>query len=344
MIDQPESRPAQNIRPRVGVPRNSTGVWVFGIALALLAISLFVLLESRRATLSTPTITASYAEGDQIMSPPPIVVTPEYSDPYPPVPAFMNAPSQARVARQPPLAIQRVRPAREQFDPDMMPTRDAQMTPQPQPMPSSAPDTGAAALGLVASAPAGERVLARHFSNPGTTVPQGTVIQAVLESALDSTRPGFARAIISRDVYGFDGARVLIPRGSRLIGDYKADLQPGQKRALIQWQRLMRPDGVLVNLDSPSADPLGRAGVEGKVDSHFVERFGGSILQSALNVGTQIAINRASDGNVIYAVPLQGQMAPQIGSEKVQPTVKVKQGTSVSVFVARDLDFTDVSP
>jgi type IV secretion system protein VirB10 len=187
-----------------------------------------------------------------------------------------------------------------------------------------------------------DRVRASQFINPATTVPKGTLIAAVLETALDSTRAGYARAIISRDVFGFDGSKVLIPRGSRLVGEYKADLGAGQKRALIQWQRLMRPDGAIISLDSPSADPLGRAGVEGKVNSHFFDRFGGAILQSVLNIGTQVAASKISDGAVVYAIPVPTQGLPVTPPDKVQPTLKVRQGKSVSVFVAKDLDFSTV--
>jgi type IV secretion system protein VirB10 len=163
----------------------------------------------------------------------------------------------------------------------------------------------------------------------------------VLETALDSTRAGFARALVSRDVFSFDGSQILIPKGSRLIGEYKSDLSLGQNRALIQWQRMMRPDGVMIELDSPSADPLGRAGIKGKVNSHFFERFGGAILQSSLDIGVQLATSKVANGTVIYALP--GEMRSAMPTqEKVQPTVTVKQGTSVSVFVARDLDFTAV--
>ncbi|WP_259467656.1 TrbI/VirB10 family protein [Sphingomonas sp. PP-F2F-G114-C0414] len=179
------------------------------------------------------------------------------------------------------------------------------------------------------------------MKDPATTVPKGVVIQAVLETALDSSRAGFARAIVSRDVHAFDGSQVLIPRGSQLVGEYKADLTLGQKRVLVQWQRLMRPDGVLMNLDSPAADPLGRAGVGGKVNSHFFERFAGSILQSTLNIGAQLASQRVSRETYVVALPGttgQGLVAPQ--GDKIAPTVKVRQGSSVSVFVARDLDFT----
>jgi len=63
----------------------------------------------------------------------------------------------------------------------------------------------------------------------------------VLETAFDSTRPGLARALVQSDVRGFDGSRVLIPRGSRLIGEYRSDVAPGQHRALVNWTRLIRP-------------------------------------------------------------------------------------------------------
>jgi type IV secretion system protein VirB10 len=168
-------------------------------------------------------------------------------------------------------------------------------------------------------------------------------MQAVLESALDSTRGGFARAIVTRDIFGFDGSRILVQRGSRILGQYKSDVSSGQSRILIQWQRLTRPDGVIVDLDSPSADPLGRAGVKGSVNTHFFERFGGAILQSTLDVGVQLATRAASRDTVVVALPGSFRQAAPIGqAQQIQPTVKVKQGTSVSVFVAQDLDFTSV--
>jgi len=183
---------------------------------------------------------------------------------------------------------------------------------------------------------------ASRFRNPATTVPQGTIIQAVLETALDSTQPGFARAIVSRDVMSFDGSRVLIPRGSKLFGEYAADLNRGQNRALIQWRRLTRPDGAIIDVDSPSADPLGRAGVKGKVNSHFFQRFSGAILQSALDIGVQLATRKAAGDTVVVALPNSAQSIAIQKPDDIRPTLKVRQGASVSVFVGRDLDFTSV--
>src|SRR5690606_4191868 len=125
------------------------------------------------------------------------------------------------------------------------------------------------------------RARAGALANRSTTVPQGTLIPAVLETAIDSTRPGLARAIVSRDIRGFDGRQILIPRGSRLIGEYRSEAQPGQRRALVNWLRLVRPDGVTIAIGSPAADPVGRGGIRARVNNHFLQRFAGAILQSA---------------------------------------------------------------
>jgi type IV secretion system protein VirB10 len=172
-------------------------------------------------------------------------------------------------------------------------------------------------------------------------VAQGTLIPAVLETALDSTRPGLARAIVSRDVRGFDGSRVLIPRGSRLIGEYRSEVAPGQRRALVIWTRLIRPDGVTIAIGSPAGDPLGRGGIRARVNSHFFERFAGAILQSGLDIGVNLA-SRAG-GSTVVVLPGGAQSLGQIVQpSQITPTLTVRQGTSISIFVARDLDFTGV--
>lgn len=183
--------------------------------------------------------------------------------------------------------------------------------------------------------------MATRLANPSLTIPRGTVIPAVLETAIDSTRAGGVRALVQRDISGFDGTRVLVPRGSRVYGEYQSGLQRGQSRAMVQWTRLVRPDGVTVALDSPSSDPLGRAGIEGDVDSKFLQRFGNAIVHSLLNIGVGAAVNGASDG-VIVALPGSTQNVQPSDQGDIQPTLTVRHGTSVSVFVARDLDFSAV--
>ncbi|MBU0832072.1 MAG: type IV secretion system protein B10 [Alphaproteobacteria bacterium] len=214
---------------------------------------------------------------------------------------------------------------------------------------SSSPSSGPGSAGGSPSRNAGagslntDRARAGVFANRPTTVVQGTLIAAVLESALDTTRTGFARALVSRDVRSFDGSRILIHRGSRLIGEVEADTRTGQKRALINWIRLIRPDGVTIALESPASDTLGGTGVRAKVNTHFWERFSGAILQSALDIGVNLA-TREVGGTTVIALPgaINGVAAQTIQPREITPTLTVRRGTSISVFVARDLDFTDV--
>lgn len=180
------------------------------------------------------------------------------------------------------------------------------------------------------------------LAHPGATVVEGTVMAAVLETALNSDVPGLARAVITRDVPSFDGARVLIPRGSRVIGQYKSGVALGQSRAFVIWNRLIRPDGASVEITSPGTDALGRGGLEGKVDRHFLQRFGGAILLSLVSTGAASASNK--DTAVIIA-GARGADAAAVALQKEldqPPTIKVPQGAAIRIFVARDLDFSSV--
>ncbi|WP_229380786.1 TrbI/VirB10 family protein [Sphingobium sp. AEW4] len=186
-----------------------------------------------------------------------------------------------------------------------------------------------------------QAVRASVIRNRSSLVPQGAMISAVLETPIDSRRPGLVRAVVSRDARGFDGTRVLIPRGSRLIGEAAGDMKAGQSRVLVTWTRLIRPDGVAIRIGSPAADVLGGAGIRGKVNNHFFERFGNAVLQSALTIGVNIA-SRPRSNSVIVGLPGQigatGQnLLPNLDQA---PTIKVGSGAEISVFVARDLDFS----
>jgi type IV secretory pathway VirB10-like protein len=182
---------------------------------------------------------------------------------------------------------------------------------------------------------------ATRIANSSYTVPQGAIIAGVLETAINSDLPGYVRAVVSRDVMGFDGRRVLIPSGSRLIGQYRSGLAAGQSRAFIVWTRLTRPDGVTISLGSPATDTLGRAGLGGKVDSHFLKRFGSAILlsvvQSGLGLlqrgGNDVVVRTADDAKSVAGIALQRDI-------NIPPTVKVAQGTAIRIFTARDLDFS----
>jgi type IV secretion system protein VirB10 len=173
--------------------------------------------------------------------------------------------------------------------------------------------------------------------NPSLTVPQGALIPGVLETALNSDLPGFARAVVSRDVRSFDGSQVLIPRGSRVIGEYKSGIAQGQSRAFIIWSRVIRPDGASIQIASNGTDDLGRAGLTGQVDRKYLQRFGGAILTTVLQAGvaavSQQPTTSISIGGVGGAAGAPGLAAPS----NISPTIKVPQGSPIRIFVGRDL-------
>lgn len=177
------------------------------------------------------------------------------------------------------------------------------------------------------------------LADPASTVIQGTLIPAVLETAIDTDIPGYVRAVVSQDVRSFDGSRVLIPRSSRLIGEYKAATQAGQRRAYLMWTRLVRPDGVSVALASPAADFSGQAGIGGQVNSHFFSRFGSAILLSILGGASTLASGGASTVIVGGGQNAASAAIQQNGNRG--PTIKVRQGEPIRVFTARDLIFND---
>ncbi|HEY6814111.1 MAG TPA: TrbI/VirB10 family protein [Croceibacterium sp.] len=201
------------------------------------------------------------------------------------------------------------------------------------PQPGTADDF-ASRIGGVGGAPA----TARSDVNPTTTITQGTMIPAVLETAINTDVPGYVRAVVSQDVRSFDGTRVLVPRSSRLIGQYQSGLQAGQKRAYVIWTRLIRPDGVSVALASPGTGFDGSGGIPGKVDTHFFQRFGSAMLLSVIG---GLAAASSSGASIVLG---GGQTAAATALEQngtIGPTIRVRMGEPIRVFTARDLDFSE---
>ncbi|KAA3452346.1 conjugal transfer protein TrbI [Mesorhizobium sp. SARCC-RB16n] len=210
---------------------------------------------------------------------------------------------------------------------------------------------------LAAAISLGDRAAkARKIDRIDALVPEGTLIPGILETAIVSDLPGQIRAIVSQDIYSFDGRRVLIPTGTRLIGEYQSDIVRGQKRIFVIWTRMLRDDGVSVRLDSIGADSLGRSGLTGRIDNKFRERFGAAILLSIVGggasyltgFGSQFATDKSDDGqraeDIARTTLAQtlSDMADQALSDslKIPPTISVAQGERIFVFARQDLDFS----
>jgi type IV secretion system protein VirB10 len=177
-------------------------------------------------------------------------------------------------------------------------------------------------------------------------LPKGAFIDCTLETAVDSTLPGMTTCITATDTFGADGKVVLLERGTKLVGETRGQVQQGQARVFVLWSEARTPAGVVVALDSPGTDELGRSGLPGQVRRHFWERFGAAMLVSlvdgAVQAGVQ-ATNR-SGGAVIYAPSASQEILTEVLKDtlRVAPTVVKRNGDRIQILVARDLDFRAV--
>lgn len=194
-----------------------------------------------------------------------------------------------------------------------------------------------------------EIATASQLQNLDTLVTQGTLIDGILETAIQSDLPGLVRAIVSEDVYSFNGSQLIIPKGSKLIGRYRSGLVRGQSRVFVIWNRLIRNDGVSINIGSYGTDDLGRSGLAGEVDTHFFERFGSSVLLSLIDGAIQIGVNAIDDDDqatVALDTGTDFSRSAEIALDNsigIPPTVHVHQGARIKIFVGKDLDFSQVA-
>jgi type IV secretion system protein VirB10 len=224
-------------------------------------------------------------------------------------------------------------------------------------LPRSAPmvsGPGTAVSGM-ASSDAGElapllrppvTVAARAQTLPAQRLllPKGAFIDCTLETAIDSSLPGMTTCILAADTFGADGKVVLLERGTKLIGETRGQVQQGTARVFVLWTEARTPAGVVVPLDSPGADELGRSGLPGEVNRHFWERFGAAMLISVVDGAVQTAATRNSGGAVIVDPSAsQGVMTEVLkGTVNIAPTVTKHNGDRIQVLVARDVDFRSV--
>lgn len=212
------------------------------------------------------------------------------------------------------------------------------------------------------------QVKATKVGNLSNIIAQGKIISAVLETAINTDIPGMLRAIVVRDVYAESGKRVLIPKGSRVIGEYESQVKNGQVRVPIIWNRVILPNGFDIAISSPGTDRLGRAGIPGQLDNKFFTRLTSAFLVSFIIPYAAFKASGAGKGSTTSTTTTAGGTAggtsttttsdPQaqlaadsakkfgdIATEIVkssfseQPTIVVDQGEVVKIFVKQDLVF-----
>lgn len=177
-------------------------------------------------------------------------------------------------------------------------------------------------------------------------LPKGAFIDCTLETAIDSTLPGMTTCVTATDTFGEDGKVVLLERGTKLVGETRGQVQQGSARVFVIWTQARTPTGVVVPLDSPGTDELGRSGLAGTVDRHFWDRFGAAILVSTIDGAVQAAVESGThDGGTTIINPssVQDVSTETLKSTlNIPPTVIKHNGDRIQILVARDIDFRSV--
>ncbi|MGQ4274174.1 TrbI/VirB10 family protein [Terrihabitans sp. B22-R8] len=172
----------------------------------------------------------------------------------------------------------------------------------------------------------------------------GSVIPAALITGIRSDLPGQITAQVTQHVYDSPtGSLLLIPQGTRIIGQYDAGVTFGQRRILLVWNRLIFPNGRSIVLErQPGADTAGYAGLEDQVDYHWWDLARAAGLSTLLAVGTNLV--SSDEDRLIQAIRRgAGDTINDAGQQIIQrqlqvaPTLTVRPGFPMRVVVTRDL-------
>jgi len=184
---------------------------------------------------------------------------------------------------------------------------------------------------------------ARPLPDRNFLITAGSFIPCVLQSAMDSSQPGYVSCIVPRNIYSDNGRVVLMEKGTKILGEYQGGLNRGQYRLFVLWTRAVTPRGIAIDVASPATDALGRGGVDGRVNNFFWQRFGTALLFSlvddAATVGAEAVGNSASNTT---RVPSDAASTILQQNGQIKPVLRKNQGEDVGITVAQDFDFSTV--
>jgi type IV secretion system protein VirB10 len=181
----------------------------------------------------------------------------------------------------------------------------------------------------------------------------GFVIPATLISGINSSLPGQIMAQVSQHIYDSPiGKWRLIPQGSRLVGTYSSEVEFGQARVLVAWQRIIFPDGKTMDIGAmPGADGVGYAGFRDQVNNHYLRIFGSALIMSAIVAGSTYsqrdsggAFGRQNAGSI-----MSQSLGQQLGlvtanlirkNLNISPTLEIRPGYRFNIIVTKDMKFS----
>ena len=362
-----DNSPVDDGRSAVGgPPRHELGAATkigFGVLIAVLALAFvwFGTLSGRNAAnQSKPAPTAYEDGGEQYLPPPPVIsppARPALPDPSAAAPtSFFGGAQQQSPAQSPILAFSGSAAGVPSATPPS-PAGPAAANAEQTIASDNAPGADRSPLAARLQATVLDAEKASVVQNPAMVITIGTMIPCVLQTAIISELPGLVTCVVPIDIRGSTGDVVLLDRGTKIVGQIQSGLLQGQDRLFVDWTRAETPDHVLVTLDSPGSDELGRAGLPGAVNNHFWQRFGGAIMLTLIQGGLQAATieaagqggsnstTQAAASGFVYAGQSNGQTVANTALQNtinIAPTLAKNQGDTVSLIVAHDLDFSDV--
>lgn len=184
---------------------------------------------------------------------------------------------------------------------------------------------------------------ARPLPDRNFLITAGSFIPCVLQSAMDSSQPGYVSCIVPRNIYSDNGRVVLMEKGTKIVGEYQGGLDRGQYRLFVLWTRAVTPRGIAIDVASPATDALGRGGMDGRVNNFFWQRFGTALLfslvEDAATVGAEAVGNSASNTT---RVPSDAASTILQQNGQIKPVLRKNQGEDVGITVAQDFDFSTV--
>ncbi|MGH7088413.1 MAG: TrbI/VirB10 family protein [Stellaceae bacterium] len=182
------------------------------------------------------------------------------------------------------------------------------------------------------------QITARRDPPSPYTVEAATFLPSSLVTAISSDAPGPFVAQVNRDIYNDSGSCIEIPYGSRLLGDYDAQVSMGQSRIPARLVRVIYPDGSSADLGAaaPAADQSGAAGLGGDVDRHFWERMGNGFIIGLSGVGADLA-QVLPFGSSLYSGPQNAIANTTALGLSIPPTIEAPAGKRFTIVLTKDL-------
>jgi type IV secretion system protein TrbI len=187
---------------------------------------------------------------------------------------------------------------------------------------------------------------------PRYRIAEGTIIDAVLTNRLDGGSSSPVNCMVTNALYSEDGRRILVPAGARILGETRAVEGWGETRLAVSFHRIVMPDGTSESLDHfRGLNQLGDAGLRDRVDRHYWSTFGGAAAVGLVGGLSQllgsVALGSGDGDRTVIVAGSSADGASQAATQTLSqflnrmPTITIREGHRVKVYVTRDIELRE---